>query len=97
MKIKLISTSDVHGYLAPTDYSSRDNVAPFSLSRVATVIQDLTREDSNEVWPIVIDNGDYVQGSPLTYFIARPPPGSGAALFPASQLQPRAGRYFWQS
>ena len=71
MKIKLISTSDVHGYLAPTDYSRRDNIAPFSLSRAATVIHQLSREDTADVWPIVIDNGDYVQGSPLTYFIAR--------------------------
>jgi len=71
MKIKLISTSDVHGYLAPTDYSSRHNVAPFSLSRAATVIRQLTHEDNADVWPIVIDNGDFVQGSPLTYFIAR--------------------------
>ncbi len=31
MKIKLISTSDVHGYLAPTDYSRRDNIAPLVL------------------------------------------------------------------
>ena len=32
MQIKLISTSDVHGYLAPTDYSQRDRVVPFGLS-----------------------------------------------------------------
>ena len=71
MQIKLISTSDVHGYLAPTDYSRRDHVAPFSLSRAATLIAQLTQQDDDQVWPIVIDNGDYVQGSPLTYFIAR--------------------------
>lgn len=71
MQIKLISTSDVHGYLAPTDYSRRDHVAPFSLSRAATLIQQLTAVDDETVWPIVIENGDYVQGSPLTYFIAR--------------------------
>ncbi|MFB9768972.1 bifunctional metallophosphatase/5'-nucleotidase [Lactiplantibacillus modestisalitolerans] len=71
MKIKLISTSDVHGYLAPTDYSRRDNVAPFGLARVASVIRQQTKHDNDNVWPIVIDNGDYVQGSPLTYFIAK--------------------------
>ncbi|AVK63960.1 bifunctional metallophosphatase/5'-nucleotidase [Lactobacillus sp. CBA3606] len=71
MQIKLISTSDVHGYLAPTDYSRRDHVVPFGLSRAATVIQQLTQIDNDDVWPIVIDNGDFVQGSPLTYFIAR--------------------------
>ncbi|CAM3042408.1 bifunctional metallophosphatase/5'-nucleotidase [Lactiplantibacillus plajomi] len=71
MQIKLISTSDVHGYLAPTNYSRRDHVAPFSLSRAATVIARLTARDDDQVWPIVIENGDYVQGSPLTYFIAR--------------------------
>lgn len=71
MQIKLISTSDVHGYLAPTDYSQRTNVAPFSLSRAATLIRQLTQPDDSTVWPIVIDNGDFVQGSPLTYFIAR--------------------------
>ncbi|VDG21314.1 bifunctional metallophosphatase/5'-nucleotidase [Lactiplantibacillus mudanjiangensis] len=71
MQIKLISTSDVHGYLAPTDYSQRDHVAPFGLSRAATIIQQLTQTDNDAVWPIVVDNGDFVQGSPLTYFIAR--------------------------
>lgn len=71
MKIKLISTSDVHGYLAPTDYSQREQQAPFSLSRAATLIKHLTRVDDDTVWPIVIENGDYIQGSPLTYYIAR--------------------------
>ncbi|MFD1420595.1 bifunctional metallophosphatase/5'-nucleotidase [Lactiplantibacillus songbeiensis] len=71
MQIKLISTSDVHGYLAPTDYSRRTDVAPFGLSRAATLIRQLTATDDDTVWPIVIDNGDFVQGSPLTYFIAR--------------------------
>ncbi|MCH4057407.1 MAG: bifunctional metallophosphatase/5'-nucleotidase [Lactobacillaceae bacterium] len=70
MKLTILSTSDTHGYLLPTDYASRDQVKPYGLSRAATVIkQEQAAAGSDPV--LVIENGDFLQGSPLSYYLAK--------------------------
>ena len=61
MKIKFIATSDVHGYPCPYQYSNQKLVNQ-GLSRLAQFIR--TNNDENCV---LIDNGDILQGSPLSY------------------------------
>lgn len=70
MKLTILSTSDTHGYLLPTDYASRDQQQPFGLSRAATVIkQEQAAAGADPV--LVIENGDFLQGSPLSYYLAK--------------------------
>ena len=59
--IKIIATTDIHGNIFPTNYTSTDNVEPIGLSRIATAIA-LYRK-SNDV--LLLDNGDSFQGTPL--------------------------------
>lgn len=59
--IKIIVTTDIHGNIFPTNYTSIDNVAPFGLSRIATAIKEFRKEGSITL----VDNGDSFQGTPL--------------------------------
>lgn len=61
-QLQLLVTSDIHGYIMPTTF--RNTVEPLGLSKVASTIEKLRRERPS----ILIDNGDLIQGSPLTYF-----------------------------
>ena len=62
MKIKLLATSDVHGYISPYSYSNRQLCAQ-GLSRLSAYINRLRDEHT-----LLIDNGDSLQGSSLNYY-----------------------------
>ncbi|MED3552835.1 bifunctional UDP-sugar hydrolase/5'-nucleotidase [Cytobacillus praedii] len=62
-KISILVTSDVHGYVRPTDFSG-DVDLPLGLGKLATAIEE-ERKQGNV---ILIENGDFIQGSPLTYY-----------------------------
>lgn len=62
-RISILVTSDVHGYIMPTDFSGETNL-PLGLGKLATAIE----EERNENPVLLIENGDFIQGSPLTYF-----------------------------
>lgn len=62
-KISVLVTSDVHGYIMPTDFSGELDL-PLGLGKLATIIEE--ERDNNPV--LLIENGDFIQGSPLTYY-----------------------------
>lgn len=62
-KISVLVSSDVHGYIMPTDFSGETEL-PIGLGKLATVIQ----EERNDNPVLLIENGDFIQGSPLTYY-----------------------------
>lgn len=61
MKVKLIVTTDIHGYIYPTNYTTPNNVSNFGLARIASAIKELRKSGPC----ILIDNGDAFQSSPL--------------------------------
>ncbi|MCT7749034.1 MAG: bifunctional metallophosphatase/5'-nucleotidase, partial [Lactobacillus crispatus] len=68
MYLVFLHSSDTHGFLLPTDYQNKtDYHAPFSLSRVSSVIKSEKKKygDNNVV---VTDAGDCLQGSPLASY-----------------------------
>lgn len=62
-QFKLYYTSDVHGYLLPTDYIKKGN-QPLGLSNVAANF----KKDGNT---IIIDGGDMYQGSPMLQYLQK--------------------------
>ena len=69
MKLTILATSDIHGYIRPTDFSTKLQNKPFGALKVATVLK---KEKETARGPVLtIENGDYIQGSPLSYFIAK--------------------------
>lgn len=67
--LTIFETSDIHGYLFPTDYQSRKHEAEFGLFKLATLLED---ERKKLVGPsLTIENGDVIQGSPFTHYIVK--------------------------
>lgn len=70
IELTLMATTDVHGHVENWDYF-RD--APFpaddtlGLTRVGSVVDDVRAERGAES-VVVLDNGDALQGTPLTYY-----------------------------
>lgn len=69
MEIVFLSSSDIHGYILPTDYQNFGTEdASFGLSRVSSVIKsERAKYGANNV--IVADTGDCLQGSPLAAYV----------------------------
>ncbi|UQZ33391.1 bifunctional metallophosphatase/5'-nucleotidase [Paenibacillus sp. PK3_47] len=66
-EVVLLETSDLHGFILPESYATRKEV-PYGLARIASIVQDIRRNHSNT---LLIDNGDCLQGTPLTYYHAK--------------------------
>ncbi len=64
-QLQLLHTSDVHGYVHPHDYATMKNHA-MGLARIKTKMDEIASGNS-----IRIDTGDTIQGSPLTYYVAK--------------------------
>lgn len=60
-RIRILATSDIHGYIYPHNYAD-SLLKNMGLARLNTLIQALRDENT-----IVIDNGDVLQGSALLY------------------------------
>lgn len=69
MQLSILSTSDVHGYFMPTQYGSRHQNTDFGLAKIASVL----KKEKQEGPTLCIETGDFIQGSPLSYFVAKQP------------------------
>ncbi len=70
MKLTILSTSDVHGYIYPTDFTqANQNDAPYGLSRTASIIAQERQQATGPV--ITCDLGDFLQGSALATYLAK--------------------------
>lgn len=68
MKITFLETSDMHGYVYPTNYAGERDLA-FGAAKAAMRLKELRSQAEGPV--ITIENGDFIQGSPLSYYIAQ--------------------------
>ena len=65
IEITIIATSDAHGKVLPIDYATNNTNPNVGLSMIATMIEQVRATEENV---ILIDGGDTVQGSALTYY-----------------------------
>ncbi|MBR6981803.1 MAG: 5'-nucleotidase C-terminal domain-containing protein [Prevotella sp.] len=63
--LRIIQTSDVHGYFFPYDFINRKPLRG-SLARVSTYVNDLRKTYGDHL--ILLDNGDILQGQPTCYY-----------------------------
>lgn len=68
MQITFLETSDMHGYVYPTNFADDHDLA-IGAAKVATKLKQLKAEADGPV--VMIENGDFIQGSPLSYYIAK--------------------------
>lgn len=65
MKIRILFTSDVHGYIFPTDYIS-EGEKDMGMMKVSSLFKKYRKEDPDT---LLIDLGDYIQGSILAQYL----------------------------
>lgn len=65
--ITILETSDIHGNIYPINYGT-NQLADVGIGKIATLIKQ--QREMNE-HTLLIDNGDLIQGTPLTYHYAR--------------------------
>ncbi|MFC0417522.1 bifunctional metallophosphatase/5'-nucleotidase [Cytobacillus solani] len=63
----ILETSDLHGHVFPHNYRNNREDS-IGLAKLATMIR---RERERYDYSVLIDNGDLIQGTPLTYFYAK--------------------------
>lgn len=69
MKLTLFGTSDIHGYVYPTDYQSRTQDMDYGLLKLAALLK---KERSKAPGAsLAIENGDIIQGSPFTHYLVK--------------------------
>lgn len=71
MFLTILATSDVHGYIEPTNYTKRNLNLPMGLAKVATLMKEIEKNESTKGPILKIENGDFIQGSPLSYYLAK--------------------------
>lgn len=65
--LRLIATSDLHACLLPYDYCTNRPAVGRGIAEVSRQIGQARAEASNS---LLVDNGDFLQGSPLADFVA---------------------------
>ena len=60
-KLKIYFTSDMHGFVYPTDYTNNEK-KPIGM---LNVINSFTKDENT----LIVDGGDTIQGSPFTTFL----------------------------
>lgn len=86
LPLTLMATTDVHGHAVDWDYFRNEPYPSddaLGLSRVATAVDEVRAEKGAES-VVVLDNGDAIQGTPLTYYYGM---GDGAASVLADEVQ----------
>ena len=69
MDLTILATSDLHGYILPTNFTERNMDLPFGAARIATKMKELEAQAKGPV--LKIENGDFIQGSPLSYYVRK--------------------------
>ncbi len=71
--LRLLETTDIHGNLLPFDYYTNQPVRDYGLARVASQLKQARSECQN---CLLFENGDYLQGTPLSDLAAKSPTNS---------------------
>lgn len=69
MKLTILSTSDTHGYLYATDFREKEQSLDFGLTKIVTKMKEIEKSTIGSI--LKIDNGDFLQGSPFSYYLAK--------------------------
>ncbi|MDZ5471867.1 bifunctional 2',3'-cyclic-nucleotide 2'-phosphodiesterase/3'-nucleotidase [Bacillus sp. 31A1R] len=68
VKLRILETTDVHGMIMDYDYYQDKATIEHGLARTAQLIKQAREEQPNN---LLFDNGDLLQGNPLTDYVAK--------------------------
>lgn len=66
-ELVILETSDIHGNILPINYGTNEEAA-VGLAKISTLVKT---ERARQKHVLLLDNGDLIQGTPLTYYYAR--------------------------
>ena len=67
MDLVILETSDVHGSIFPINYGNNQS-SDVGLGKIASLIK---KERAKNPHVLLVENGDLIQGTPLTYHYAQ--------------------------
>jgi 2',3'-cyclic-nucleotide 2'-phosphodiesterase / 3'-nucleotidase len=68
LTLTILETSDLHGNILPINYGN-NQLTEVGIAKVATIIKEEKKKHPTST--LIIDNGDLIQGTPLSYYYAR--------------------------
>lgn len=68
LHVQILGTTDVHGHIYPTNYFGDQGDEAVGVARVQTLINQIRAKNPHT---LLVDSGDCLQGTPLTYHNAR--------------------------
>jgi 2',3'-cyclic-nucleotide 2'-phosphodiesterase/3'-nucleotidase len=74
LTLRILASSDVHAHLLPFDYFNRREGVSHSLAQAATLVRQARAEIGAQNC-LLLDNGDFLQGTPMSDLTARPGQG----------------------
>lgn len=86
--LRLLCTTDLHAHVLPYDYYTDQRSERVGLARTASLIRAAKKEAPNT---LVLDNGDFLQGTPLGDYVAEHAPLCGSTVHPVIDAMNAAG------
>ena len=88
LRLRLLSTTDIHTYVVDYDYYRDQRDASLGLSRTAALIQQARAEVKNS---LLFDSGDAIQGNPLGDYVAVEKPLQPGQVHPVYRAMNQLG------
>jgi len=99
VRLTVMGTTDLHGnvfnwdYFKNTEYddSAHNDIGLAKVSTLVTAVRDRIAADEHAPRPLLLDAGDTIQGTPLSYYFARIEPITGGHLHPMAAAMNELG------
>jgi 2',3'-cyclic-nucleotide 2'-phosphodiesterase / 3'-nucleotidase len=88
LRLRLLSTTDIHTYIVDYDYYRDQRDTSLGLSRTAALIQQARSEARNA---LLFDSGDAIQGNPLGDYVAVEKPLQPGQVHPVYRVMNQLG------
>ncbi|MEO7217152.1 MAG: 5'-nucleotidase C-terminal domain-containing protein [Gemmatimonadaceae bacterium] len=82
--LEIAATTDVHGHIRGWDYFENRPDSALGLARAATIVDSVRAANPGRV--LLVDAGDLLQGTPLTYLASRHPASSRNPIIAAMNV-----------
>lgn len=67
MRLRILSTSDVHGNIYPTNFATKDAYNPFGYLKDIAMIKQIRQQYLDDI-VVYIENGDFIEGAPMSSY-----------------------------
>lgn len=99
VRLTVMGTTDLHGNVFNWDYfknaeyddAAQNDIGLAKVSTLVTAVRDRIAADPRAPRPLLLDAGDTIQGTPLSYYFARIEPITGGHLHPLAAAMNEIG------